>query len=335
MHKEDRALLAEVNRILDQMKKSGELGEIYQRWKIWTPEQATLGISTGAKVAATSLAEGDTSSGGRWWPTFELLMKASLYTLLLTVLSMPLALLFGLVLAMMGRSGHLAVLAGTGVHPGRPRHAAARTDLLDLLHPAPARIPAQPGRPVHLGQLRGGRVCLSARLPACHEAGIRGAGLEAVPKGQREAAFSVGMSENQAFIHVILPQSFRIILPPVLNDLISLLKDSSLVSVIGVQELLQVAMGIGKARFDMPAMLLMAAAIYLVLSWVADLLGKRLEARLKKHGAPTVKAAAPCTPALARAAGSARGAGPANRGRKPGRSWPCRALWAFAVRMVG
>jgi ABC-type amino acid transport system permease subunit len=96
------------------------------------------------------------------------------------------------------------------------------------------------------------------------------------------------MSERQAFYRIVLPQSFRIILPPVLNDLISMLKDSSLVSVIGVQELLTVALGIGRARFTQPEMLAVAALIYLVMSLLCAWLGKRLEERLRRRGTPTL-----------------------------------------------
>lgn len=97
------------------------------------------------------------------------------------------------------------------------------------------------------------------------------------------------MTETQAFVYVILPQSLRIILPPVFNDLISMLKDSSLVSVMSVAELLFVATSAGKATFQYGPMLLAAAVLYLILSLAADWAGKRLEAHLKARGAPLVK----------------------------------------------
>jgi polar amino acid transport system permease protein len=60
------------------------------------------------------------------------------------------------------------------------------------------------------------------------------AGIEAVPKGQAEAARSLGMSEGRAMLSIVIPQAFRIILPPLTNELVLLLKDTSLISVLGV-----------------------------------------------------------------------------------------------------
>lgn len=63
------------------------------------------------------------------------------------------------------------------------------------------------------------------------------AGIQAVDKGQMEAARSLGMSHNKAMIYVILPQAYKIVIPPLINEFIALLKDTSLVSIIAVQEL--------------------------------------------------------------------------------------------------
>jgi len=129
-----------------------------------------------------------------------------------------------------------------------------------------------------------GVFCLAANY-AAYEAEILRAGIEAIDKGQREAALSIGMSEWQAFHLITLPQAFRIVVPPIVNDLIAMLKDSCLVSVIGVKELLNVAVGIGKARFTVPEMILSAAAIYLILSLACAAMGKYLERALKVRGA--------------------------------------------------
>ena len=65
------------------------------------------------------------------------------------------------------------------------------------------------------------------------------AGLEAVPRGQMEAARSLGMSHGQAMRHIIVPQAVTKVIPPLLNDFIALMKDTSLVSVIGFVEVVQ------------------------------------------------------------------------------------------------
>ncbi|MFN4257996.1 MAG: ABC transporter permease subunit [Gemmataceae bacterium] len=286
---EDMELLAEINHILDVMKQSGELGEIYQKWSIWTPAQEQLGIVAGAVVnTPTETPDAAALPSDHSGHILIALLKAAQYTLLLTALSMPLALMAGLVLALLARSRNVLLrwpaVAYIQVMRGTP--------LLVQIYLIYYSLP-QIGQELGLGNLLTwpnlavGVLCLSANY-AAYEAEIHRAGIEAVPKGQREAALSIGMSERQAFVLVVLPQSFRIILPPVINDLVAMLKDSCLVSVIGVPELLQVALGIGKSRFIVPEMLIYAAIIYLILSLAADRLGKGLEAYLKRRGTPAV-----------------------------------------------
>jgi polar amino acid transport system substrate-binding protein len=292
VRKGDRDLLDALNAALKGLSESGELGEIYRKGKVWTADQETLGITPPAAAEAPE-AEGEPEGAPLWTVALPALLWASLTTLLLTALSMPLALLVGLGLALMARSRRWWLSA-----PARTYIQVVRgTPLLVQVFLIYYSLP-QLGQALGLGGLFTldnfvvGVICLAANY-AAYEAEIHRAGLEAVPRGQREAALSLGMSERQAFIHVVLPQSFRIILPPVLNDLISMLKDSCLVSVIGVRELLGVAYGIGKANFEVPQMLAIAAAIYLVLSLAADWLGKRLEARLRRRGVASVAGHAP------------------------------------------
>jgi polar amino acid transport system permease protein len=76
-----------------------------------------------------------------------------------------------------------------------------------------------------------------AMVAAAYMAETIRAGIEAVPRGQMEAARSLGMSHASAMISIVLPQAFRIIIPPLTNELVLLLKDSSLISVLGVTDL--------------------------------------------------------------------------------------------------
>lgn len=284
VHNDDTDLHAELNRILALMMSNGELGEIYQRWGIWDDQQRELGTAMGRQQEGYVAGERRTD----WGRIVLALLEGAALTLLLTAVSMPLALAAGLVLALMGRSKN-PLLAW----PARGYIQVVRgTPLLVQMYVIFFSLPK-------LGEWLGtealtwpaflvGVLCLSANY-AAYEAEIHRAGIDAVPKGQREAALALGLSERQAFYSVVLPQSFRIILPPVLNDLISMLKDSCLVSVMGVSELLYVANTTGKATFQYAQLLLIAAAIYLLLSLIADWLGKRLEARLRRRGFSVVK----------------------------------------------
>ena len=91
------------------------------------------------------------------------------------------------------------------------------------------------------------------------------AGIEAVPAGQTEAARSLGMSHGQAMRFVIVPQAIRKVIPPLLNDFIALMKDTSLVSVIGALEVVQVGFDIQTADFNGSGLVL-GALFFLVIT---------------------------------------------------------------------
>ena len=105
-------------------------------------------------------------------------------------------------------------------------------------------------------------------------------GIEAVPHGQTEAAESLGMNSRTTFRRIIAPQAFRIVTPAVGNDFISMIKDSSLASVVGVQEILWRAQTAGRPTFQSMQTLLVAAFIYWVLTILFSLFQNRLERRM-------------------------------------------------------
>jgi len=108
------------------------------------------------------------------------------------------------------------------------------------------------------------------------------AGIQAVPRGQREAAEALGMREGLVMRRVVLPQAVRIVIPAIGNDFIAMTKDSALVSVIGVQELLWRAQRIGSANFRNLETLLLAAGVYWVITIVLSLFQERLEKRMAR-----------------------------------------------------
>ncbi|GGS53293.1 amino acid ABC transporter permease [Planobispora rosea] len=111
------------------------------------------------------------------------------------------------------------------------------------------------------------------------------AGLQAVPKGQMEAARSLGMSYSRAMITVVIPQALRIVIPPLTNELILLFKDSSLVFAIGVtsatSELTKFGQDIATEYADSTPLLL-AGATYLLITIPLGIVVRRLEARQAK-----------------------------------------------------
>jgi His/Glu/Gln/Arg/opine family amino acid ABC transporter permease subunit len=105
-------------------------------------------------------------------------------------------------------------------------------------------------------------------------------GIEALHKGQREAAISLGMTPAQSMTYIILPQATRIILPPVANYAIGLLKDTSLCSLIGVNELMNGAKSIAFADYQPMAVFVLVAGIYFVMSFPLSMAVRYMEARM-------------------------------------------------------
>ena len=103
------------------------------------------------------------------------------------------------------------------------------------------------------------------------------AGILAVPRGQSEAALSLGLKPAEVTWLVVLPQAMRLIIPPTGNQFIAMLKDSTLVSVIGVWELMYLARTQGQTEFRHVEMLITASAIYWLMSIVLELGQAKLE----------------------------------------------------------
>jgi His/Glu/Gln/Arg/opine family amino acid ABC transporter permease subunit len=107
------------------------------------------------------------------------------------------------------------------------------------------------------------------------------AGIESIEKGQLEAARSLGMSYIQTMRYVIIPQTIRRVLPPLTNELVALIKDSSLLSVIAIAELLRTSKEMMTWKLN-PSSLTAAAIIYLIITLPLTRLVGYLEKKLKK-----------------------------------------------------
>jgi polar amino acid transport system permease protein len=111
------------------------------------------------------------------------------------------------------------------------------------------------------------------------------AGIQAVPKGQNEAAWAIGLSPWQTQRRIVLPQAFKIVIPAVGNDFIALIKDTSLVSVITVEELLRRSQLAGAATFNFLSTLVVAAAFYWALTIFFSFWQAKLERRMQRDKA--------------------------------------------------
>ena len=103
------------------------------------------------------------------------------------------------------------------------------------------------------------------------------AGIQSIPKGQWEAARALGLKPNATLVRIILPQAMRVIIPPTGNQFIAMLKDSSLVSVVGVWELMYLARTQGQTEFRHIEMMITASMIYWLFSIGLELIQARIE----------------------------------------------------------
>jgi len=109
------------------------------------------------------------------------------------------------------------------------------------------------------------------------------AAILSIPKGQWEAAYSVGMTYNQALTRVILPQAARVSVPPLFNSFISLIKDTSLAATITVTEMFQIAQRITAATYEPLWMYIEVAFIYLMFCSVLSAVQHKVEKRLERY----------------------------------------------------
>jgi His/Glu/Gln/Arg/opine family amino acid ABC transporter permease subunit len=151
---------------------------------------------------------------------------------------------------------------------------------IEGLNVALTAIGAEPVRPRDFPLIARAVIALMLAY-AAFLAEIFRAGLQAVDRGQIEAAQALGLTRWQVFRCVTFPQAFRIILPPYGNDFVSMVKDSSLVSVLGVTDIAQLGKVIAASNFRYLETYNVVALLYLTLTISLSLLLRRLEARMR------------------------------------------------------
>lgn len=139
------------------------------------------------------------------------------------------------------------------------------------------------GRLLNLDRYPAGVIAIGVGYSAYIGETVR-AGIQAIPQGQWEAARSLGLSDARCLRHIILPQAMRIVIPPVLNDFVACLKDSSLVSIIGLRELTRAGREYYSSTFSDFQTWTVVALLYLAMTLVLTRLSALLERRLRPEG---------------------------------------------------
>ena len=189
------------------------------------------------------------------------LLAGTWTTIEITLISMFFALLLGLVVGL-GRATRLL------------RYRVPATLFVDFFRGTPLILQifyiyyALPLFGIRLPSFQSGIIALSLNY-AAYLGEVFRAGIQAIPQGQREAAASLGLSTRLTMRFVVLPQALRIVIPPIGNYFIALFKDSALVSVISITELLRAGQLLAATTYKHFEIFTMVALIYLAISYPA------------------------------------------------------------------
>ena len=250
-------LLQKFNAGLDNLKKSGRYDEIINRY-----------LGEGA-------SNDDNSFFGLIKSTFPILLQGLKMTVILTVVSIAIALVLGIIFGLLRVSRSIWL-------------RAIGTTFVDIFRGTPLLVQAffiYFGIPSALGfqmsALTAGIITLSLNAGAYMTEIVRG-GIQSVDKGQMEAARSLGIGYLPTMRRVILPQAIRTMIPSYINQFVITLKDTSILSVIGIAELTQTGRIIIAGNFQSFKMWLIIGIIYFVVIMALTKLSDRLEHRLVK-----------------------------------------------------
>ncbi|MGC9001884.1 MAG: amino acid ABC transporter permease [Dictyoglomus sp.] len=201
------------------------------------------------------------------------LLKGAVVTLRLSVISVALGIILGLFLGLARISKNYLLRIPSTIYVEVIRGTPLLMQLLIIYY-------ALPSFGINLGAITAAIVGLSLNS-AAYTGEIFRSGIQSIDKGQMEAARSLGMTYFQAMRYIILPQAFRRILPPLTNEFVSMLKESSLASTLAVTELLRAGREIVAWKANVFSPFLGVTLIYLLMTLPLTRLSVWLEKRLK------------------------------------------------------
>ncbi|MBB6016641.1 amino acid ABC transporter permease [Deinococcus radiopugnans] len=212
-------------------------------------------------------------------PRADLFVEGARMTLQLTVVSGLIGLAIGMIAGIQKTSEHWLVRAPANFFIWLVRGTPLLVQILFVYNALPG-ILAAIGINLQLDEFWSAVIALSLNVGAYNAEVIR-AGILAIPRGQGEAARSLGLSGGQTMTTVVLPQALRIVVPPLVNNIVALLKDSSLASSIALLELTLAGSRVSSESFQPIPVLTTVAVVYLALTTVLTLFTDQLEKRTK------------------------------------------------------
>lgn len=194
-------------------------------------------------------------------------------TVLLTLVIMAIALVVALPIALARMSSHAWLRAPSTIYVQVLRGTPVLLQLFYLYY-------VLPFAGIELNAWVAGIIGMSAAYSA-YLSEIYRAGIEAIDRGQTEAALSLGMSHVQVMRIVVLPQAVRIIIPPIGNMFVGLFKDTSLLSILTIRELMFQGQLLAATNFRHVTIFTVIAVLYLAVCWPSAAIIDRLEKKLK------------------------------------------------------
>jgi polar amino acid transport system substrate-binding protein len=291
VRKGETALLAALDQALITLIRNGELERLYRRWGLWSDAQGEL-----STIADAGRFYGYAGAFGPDQPSREavppgivkpaqalhgwevvrrcgpILLESAGVTVILSLASFPLAIVAGLLIALGRLYGPTWLRPILGSYVEFLRGTPLMLQLYFIFFFLPEIGIAVPA---FWTAIFGLAINYSA-----YESEIYRAGLQAIPRGQMEAALSLGMSRALALRRIIVPQAVRIVIPPVVNDFIALFKDTSVCSVVTLVELTKRFSVLSQSTQATVELMILTAILYLLMAAPLTLLSRQLERRL-------------------------------------------------------
>lgn len=283
--KEDVEFSRRADAALEKLIREGKIQNVLERWNLWNALTAKM-WKVDPKALSEPVAYNTYMESAYGKTTFKqklaryasflpLLGKGAIMTLEVSVLSMLLAIILGLGTALCRLYGHPVVkwlaLSYVEIFRGTPLLIQLYLIFYGLPH---AGLTLDPMVAAVLG--------LGLNYGACEAENYR-AGILSIPKTQMDAAYALGLNWYQSLRHVILPQAVKVVIPPVTNDFIALLKDSSLVSVISMVELTAAYGQLATTSFDYLGLGILTACVYFLIGLPFVKLSRRFERQLENR----------------------------------------------------
>jgi polar amino acid transport system substrate-binding protein len=283
LRKDDTELRDRIDGALRDGLIDGSLRRIYERYGLWNDDQERLRYWTDQPWPPFA-GEGEervSNEGGAtdWVRLIKELTRAAGVTVLLSITSFPLAMMAGLLIAVVRVYGPRWMAFPLAFYVEVVRGTPLLLQLYVIFYMLPKISPMLALDPFIAGVLG------LAMNYAAYEAENYRAGLLAIPRGQMEAALALGMGPVTAVRRIIVPQAVRLVIPPVTNDFIALFKDTSVCSVILITELTRKYNELYNFNRDLVIELaFLTAGLYLLMSYPLSLVARYLEKRSGRAG---------------------------------------------------